>query len=208
MPKLIDLTLKDFLEAVAAKTPTPGGGAVAASAAASGAALGVMVARYSDPKACAEVGVELEHLMRLLGRLVDEDAEAYQRVDAALSMAKESPEQKKVRSEAMQKAFRKAAEVPLGVMGSALAALKRLPVLGREGNRNLASDLGGAVHLLSAGMQMAHLYVRVNATGLRDAEVKQGLTSKAAELMGEAARHVQETLVAMGGGGAENPGKK
>ena len=60
MADLVDLPLKDFIQAVAAKTPTPGGGSVAAATAALGAALGVMVARYSKGEACAGAAADLE----------------------------------------------------------------------------------------------------------------------------------------------------
>src|SRR5437773_1034640 len=45
---LKDLKLADFIEAVSAKTPTPGGGSVAAAASAMGAALGIMAPRVTD----------------------------------------------------------------------------------------------------------------------------------------------------------------
>jgi len=43
-----EMRLSDFLEKIAAKTPTPGGGSVSAAVGAMGAALGVMTARYSE----------------------------------------------------------------------------------------------------------------------------------------------------------------
>ena len=198
MPPLVDLPLKDFIQAVAAKMPTPGGGAVAAAAAAQGAALAVMVARYSKGARCAGAAAELERHVSALTALVDEDAEAYRRVDAAIQLPKKSDEEKARRGESMEAAFAQAAEVPLRLMETALAALRQLPILGEEGSRRLASDLGGAVHMLSAGMQMAQLYVRVNAASLRDAALRERLTARSLDLMREAAVVIQSTLSAMG----------
>ena len=47
MPRLEDLSLADYLGALAAKSPTPGGGAVASTTGATAAALAGMVVAYS-----------------------------------------------------------------------------------------------------------------------------------------------------------------
>ncbi|MDP6957480.1 MAG: cyclodeaminase/cyclohydrolase family protein, partial [Planctomycetota bacterium] len=44
---LADQTLRDFLEQVASRNPTPGGGSVSAMAGSLGAALGIMTARFT-----------------------------------------------------------------------------------------------------------------------------------------------------------------
>lgn len=198
MPALIDLPLRDFVAAVAARTPTPGGGAVAAAAAAQGAALGVMVARYSKGDACAAAAAALDGHVAALVALVDEDAEAYRQVDAALQLPKKTDAEKQRRQDSMQAAFKAAAGVPLRLMETALEALRQLPALAREGNANLASDLGGAIHLLSAAMQMAQLYVRVNTASMRDVALRDSLAARSRDLMQGAASVIQATLTAMG----------
>ena len=200
MPNLVDLSLKDFTNAVAAKTPTPGGGSVGAAAAAQGAALAVMVARFSKGEACAGAAIELEPVVSNLTALVDADAEAYSLVDAALKLPKGTDEEKKRRRESLQSALKKAAEVPLKTMEQALEGMRPLAVLAREGNTNLSSDLGGAVQMLSTGLQIASLNVQVNVAGIRDKNVKQELSSRSSQMMQEAARLVQETLRAMESG--------
>jgi formiminotetrahydrofolate cyclodeaminase len=192
---LVDLPLKDFLAAVAARTPTPGGGSVAAAAAGAGTALGIMVARYSSTDGCARAVPDLEKHLTALTGLVDADAHAYDGVKKAMELPKGSDQRK----EAMQAALVKAAEVPLQTMAAALDAMRSLPVLAKEGNTNLSSDLGGAVHLLSTGLQIAALNVQVNVASIRDKDVKQKLASRSSQLMQDAARLVQETLAAMAG---------
>src|SRR5947208_875693 len=77
--------LGEFLEQVGAKTPAPGGGAVASTVGALACALGRMVVAYSvQKKALAEHWGELERAGTVLARageimleLAEEDAAAY-----------------------------------------------------------------------------------------------------------------------------------
>ena len=83
--KLEGLSINDFLDAVGAKTPTPGGGAVAAVVSAIGAALGRMVLNYSiGKKSMSEHDglhrrtlKELDDLAQEALRLSEADARAY-----------------------------------------------------------------------------------------------------------------------------------
>src|SRR5262245_33046677 len=85
MTGLASLTLHDFLAQVGAKTPAPGGGAVASAAGAIAAALAKMVVSYSiGKKSLAEhqpmlqqAAGSLERASALLLALADEDAAAY-----------------------------------------------------------------------------------------------------------------------------------
>src|SRR5262245_5876212 len=85
MQPLASYTIADFLEALAARTPTPGGGAVASAVGATAAALARMVVAYSLGKkslaahqpALEIAARELDVARALLLRLADEDAAAY-----------------------------------------------------------------------------------------------------------------------------------
>ena len=119
-----DRTLEEFLAAVAAPTPTPGGGSVSALAGALSVALSRMVAGLARGKKGYE-SVESE-LVQLEGRakktqarleaLIDEDAKAYDAVMAAMRSPKSTDQEKAARVEAMQRAYRRATEVPLETM--------------------------------------------------------------------------------------------
>src|SRR5690242_8358619 len=116
-----DKTINEFLSAVAAPTPTPGGGSVSALAGALSAALSRMVAGLAQGKtgyeAVAAELAEIENrgrkLQSRLEALIDEDARAYDLVIAAMRMPKTSDAEKAARVAAMQSAYRKATEVPL-----------------------------------------------------------------------------------------------
>lgn len=165
-----EMRLADFLEKVAAKTPTPGGGSVSAVVGALGAALGVMTSRYSG-------AVESEHALDALKGeflpLADQDAEAYGQVNKALALPKGTDDDKKRRKAALQIALSEAADVPLKGMEMAARGLEVLAELAPRCNKNLTSDLSGAARFLAAALEGCAENVAVNARALVD-KVRQG----------------------------------
>ena len=76
---LLDLSLREFLEAVASEDPTPGGGSAAALAVAISAGLTAMVARASTGWSEASAAVaQAERLRKRVAPLAQRDAEAYE----------------------------------------------------------------------------------------------------------------------------------
>ena len=85
-----DDTIAAFLDQLAARVPTPGGGVTAALHAAQAAALLAMVARYSDgPRYDAElmnrISTEADGLREDALALAEADAEAFGAVAAAVA---------------------------------------------------------------------------------------------------------------------------
>lgn len=179
-----DSRLKEFLQAVAAKTPTPGGGSVSAAVGALGAALGVMTARFSD---AGEPEHVLDGLKDELLKLIDVDAEAYGQVNSALALPKATDEEKKRRKQALQNALAEAAEVPLKAMLLAARALGALSELAPRCNKHLASDLAGATYFLEAALLGCGENVRINAAALVDKERAGRLTQEHGRLVAQAA---------------------
>jgi formiminotetrahydrofolate cyclodeaminase len=191
---LVDLKLTDFIESVAAKTPTPGGGAVAAAACALGSALGVMAARFSaGPESLAAAG-SLEEMKVAFVPMVDQDAEAYDAVSTAFGLPKGTDEEKRRRKEAIQRALKDAAEVPLKVCLTAVRALELLVDLAPHCNKNLVSDLASGAIMLSAGLESASHNVRINASMLVDKEVAARLTAEDARLTARGAELRKQVL--------------
>ena len=160
-----DDRIKDFLESVAAKRPTPGGGSVSALVGSLGAALGVMTARFSS-NAEAEQG--LDALKNELVALADADAEAYGLVSSAMSLPKDSDDTKRRRKEALQAALGDASEVPLKGMAMCAKGLDLLAVLGPSCNKHLVSDLAAACGFLWAALEGCGENVRINSGSLSD----------------------------------------
>jgi len=184
-----------FLEEVAAPTPTPGGGSVAALAGALAAALTSMVCnltlnRESEASAAKElkpVLEEAEALRQELAVLVEEDARAYQQVLEAYRLPKASAAEKEERSNAIQQAMEGAARVPLKVAAGAVKLLELVPLVLERGLPSAASDAGVAAYMAQGALKGAALNVRTNLSSLRDTKSYQeqlsSFEARAQELM-------------------------
>ncbi len=165
-----DTTVEQFLAAVAAPTPTPGGGSVSALAGALSAALSRMVAGLARGKRGYEgVESELEQIeirgeviQARLEALINEDARAYEAVIAAMRMPKSSEKEKAARVNAMQAAYRKATEVPLETMEHCVEALELAEASVKKGNRSATTDAAVAILLAEAAIRGASLNCAVN----------------------------------------------
>ncbi len=165
-----------FLEAVAAKTPTPGGGSVAALAGALAAALAAMVGRltasrrkYAEVKeAMAEMIVQAEKLRAALTRRMEEDSAAFEAVMRAYKMPKSNEAEQAARAAAIHEAMVHAAEVPLATARDALAAMELAHLAASKGNVNAVTDAATAAWMAMAAIQGAALNVRINAASVED----------------------------------------
>jgi len=184
--KTTDISVGEFLQRLAGGSATPGGGSVAALSGALSAALCAMVGRLTIGRTRYREGwAEMEQTLtaadRLMNRLldlVDQDIEAYNRVMAAFRMPKETKDQKTSRQEAIQKAIRQAAVVPM----ETLKALSELTGLIEKamavGNPNCFTDAGVAAVLTRAAALGAAYNVRINLSGIEDQEFKNTLKSE------------------------------
>lgn len=160
MQKFKNQTLKSYLDLLASRNPTPGGGSVAALAAALGAGLISMVANYSIKKSnppflnkkMQALLLKSEKLRKRLLDLVDLDAQAY----LGVVKTRNAGPQKK------QKALKKAREVPMEVCRLCYGVIQLTPILIKEGNRYLLSDVQVAAELLVAAFHSAMINVEIN----------------------------------------------
>ena len=199
-----DLTIAGFLAGLGSNDPTPGGGAAAAVAGATGAALIAMVARLTVGKTGFEA-VELDMaaaieradaaVERFL-RLADEDADAFEMVMAGFRMPKATEEEKSARSAAIQEASRGAADVPLSVASLAAGLIELARDVTAGGNANAASDGLSAAASLYAAVLSASANVSINAAGLRDSAARDAYLDQIAEIRGQADRGLAEAEAA------------
>jgi formiminotetrahydrofolate cyclodeaminase len=160
----------DFLSAVAAKSPAPGGGAVASASGALAAALAQMVVSYSigrkdlleQQEELRLAAAKLERARELFLRLADEDAAAY----SQLNTLQKLPPGDARRAAELPDAQRLAVQVPQSVAATAIELLRLFEQLARISNRYLRSDLGIAADLAEATVRAALWNVRINAEGL------------------------------------------
>ncbi len=200
--KLTALTVKGFADETLRESPAPGGGSVAAYMGALGAALGTMVAnlsahkpgwddRWEEFSRWADKGVELE--AELL-HLVDEDTEAFNRIMAAFGMPKSTDEDKRLRSEAIQKATLFAAQVPLETMKASFKAFEICKAMAETGNPNSVSDAGVGALAARAAVLGAGLNVKINASSLKNKAQAEALINEANNLMADADKAEREVM--------------
>ena len=160
MKKYSNHTLKEYVDALSARTPVPGGGSAVALVAALASALISMVAQYSikpdQPKPVQRkfqnILAKNERLRKRLLQLVDADAEAYLKV----VQSRHSGQNKK------KFALRNARGVPQEVCRLCYATLQLTPFLAERGNQYLLSDVEVALELLSAAFHSAKINVEIN----------------------------------------------
>ena len=208
--KLVDGTVRSFLDDLASESPAPGGGSVAALAGALAGALVAMVGRLTlgrQKYAAVEADMRdlvgrAEKLRRRLTGLVDADTEAYNRVAAAYGLPKGSPEEKNARGEAIQAGLRAAAEVPLEVCRACTEVLALAEHAAENGNTNAASDAKVAALLAAAGFEGAAANVAINLAAMNDAEFRARAERALQELRGKVGEHssnVHESLARRAG---------
>jgi len=188
--KLIDLSLKAFMNETASDSPAPGGGSVAAYMGALGVSLGTMVANLSVHKKgwedrwkeFSDWAVTGKEIQNKLLNLVDEDTQAFNRIMEAFSLPKKSDEEKKSRESAVQEATKNAALVPLKVMEIAFSAFGLIKAMVEQGNPNSISDAGVGALALRACIKGAFLNVKINASGLKDKNFVKSVIEKGAEI--------------------------
>jgi len=179
-----------FLDAVAANSAAPGGGAVAALAGALSAALVAMVGRltvgkrrYADVQdEATEAVARAEKLRASLTAAMDEDSAAFNAVMAAYKLPKPTEEEQTLRDAAIQAAMAHATEIPLATARAALEALELALLVASRGNVNAASDAATAAWMAMASIQSAALNVRVNAAGIQDTTRKETWLTELSEI--------------------------
>jgi formiminotetrahydrofolate cyclodeaminase len=191
---LVDDKIRDFVGSVAASSPTPGGGSVAALCGALSGSLTAMVCNLTIGKdKYDEVRPEMERalgesskLVERLLELVDEDAQAYRSVIAALRLPKETTEEKEKRLDAMQNGLRRAIAVPIEVMELSLEAMRLAYLAVRKGNEGALSDAGSGALVAFAALHAASMNVKINLKEIQDKEFKEEITDKLGEMEEEA----------------------
>lgn len=192
-----DQTITDFIDDVAQGSATPGGGAVAALAGATGAALEEMVCNLTvDKEGYEDVAEELGDIAdeltanrtRLL-ELADEDAAAFNEVMDAY----QTPEGEG-RAEAIEEASKLATEVPLETAEECLAVLQHARTVTEKGNRNAVTDGGTGALLTHAGLQAALYNVTVNLGTIEDEGFVADVGSRTAEIEAEAEAALEEVM--------------
>ncbi len=202
---LTEKTVDSFLSELSSSSPAPGGGSVAALAAALGCALTSMVCRLTiGKKKYVEVQAEMESVLQeaedlrlRAGRLIDTDTEAFQKVMDAFALPKESEEERAARLTAIESATQKATLVPLQVMRLVQEASLLSATVAEKGNRNSLSDTGVAALMLLSACRGAQLNVEINLSGLQDRQFIQTVTEESIQIASQVEERLNSTLQAV-----------
>jgi len=197
--KLVDLTVKAFMEETASESVAPGGGSVSACIGSLGAALGTMVANLSSHKRgwdekwelYSDWAVKGKEVQEKLLTLVDEDTKAFNRIMDAYGLPKSTEEEQAERREAIRKVTIGAIDVPFSIMNTAYKGYEVAEAMIREGNPNSVTDAGVAVLALGTAIEGAWMNVLVNAEEMTgDPDVK-GVLQRGKKLLEQSAKESQ-----------------
>jgi len=187
MSEIKDLSVQQFLDRLASKAATPGGGSAAALMGAQSAALTSMVCnltlgkpKYAEVEADMQaLLVRCEALRAELTGMIKADVDVFDRLMACYALPKETEDEKARRSEAIQTVLKDATEVPLACAKACAQAIALSKIAAEKGNLGVISDAGAAVMAAYGGLKSAALNVYINANSLKDKTFAQ---AKLAEL--------------------------
>jgi formiminotetrahydrofolate cyclodeaminase len=176
MSDIKDQSIQIFLDELASKSATPGGGSVAALMGAQSAALTSMVCNLTigKPK-YVEIEIEMQALLeksealrQKLTDLIQADIDVFNRLMAKYALPKESDQEKILRSEAIQAVLKEATQIPLDCARACAEAVKLSKFAANIGYLGAISDAGAAVMAGYCGLKTAALNVYINTNSLKD----------------------------------------
>ena len=203
---LLQQSVRQFVEAVAARTAAPGGGSVSALMGALGAALGAMVGwltygRRKYEHLDADVRASIPPLVEVqeeLLRAIDRDAEAFDDYMAALALPKGTAAEVDARRSALQEGLKRATLVPLRTMELADRAWEPLLRIARIGQYSSRSDVEVGAKALEAAVYGAHRNVLINLGGIKDETFRTDTGAHARALLERAQQQLVELQAVIG----------
>ena len=171
-----NMTVEQFAMQTASNEPVPGGGSISALAGALAAALTEMVAgltigkkKYAEveeemKKAVAPMHEICEHLLDDIKR----DSESFDLYMQALTLPKETEEEKAARTKAMQDGLKAAVAVPLSVAKRAYEVMPYAEVMVTKGNKTAVTDALVATMMARTAVLGALFNVKINLESIKD----------------------------------------
>ena len=165
---------QDFINELASKAPTPGGGGASAYCGALATALASMVGNLTVGKKTyaavedevKEALAQLEEQRNKLIELIDKDAQVFDPLSRAYRLPRATSEELVHKNKVMQQALVGATEVPLEIMEICAQVITTSKFLAHNGSRLALSDVGVAVLFAKAALKGASLNVYANASSM------------------------------------------
>ncbi len=179
--------MKDFLDALSSKEPTPGGGGASALVAAVSCSLCSMVANLTTGKKkyaqyqdkIDEYLVLLEEKNKILQEDIEKDAKAFAPLAAAYSLDKNTPDYDRI----MEKALYDAAYAPKEILADIYSLVPVIEDLSVMGSRLAISDVAVAATCLIAAMEGCVLNIYINTGSMKDEGCAQRLNKEATDMV-------------------------
>ncbi|AUS77744.1 formimidoyltetrahydrofolate cyclodeaminase [Actinoalloteichus sp. AHMU CJ021] len=178
-----------FLDELAARTPTPGGGASSALHAAQAAALVGMVGRYSDGAKYAEhadtigrIVAESDDVREAALAVAARDAAAFEAVGHAYALPRGTEPQEVERRQAIERALVASAAPPVEVVELTDRIVGLAEGLLPIGNRNVVTDIACAAEAARAAAVTARVNIEINRAGIKDEPTRTELAAQAARV--------------------------
>ena len=197
-----NMTIQHFAMQTASNEPVPGGGSISALAGSLAAALTEMVAgltigkkKYADVE--EEMKAAVEPMKAVCAQLLDDikrDSESFDQYMQALTLPKETEEEKEARTEAMQNGLKAAVEVPLSVAKAACGILPYAETMVIKGNRTAVTDALVATMMARTAVLGAGFNVKINLESIKDQEYVDRIGKEVAELEKQAIEQEKKIL--------------
>lgn len=185
-----EMTIEAFAAQTASNDPVPGGGSISALAGSLAAALTEMVAGLTiGKKKYAEVEEEMKAVIPGMQSareqlLVDikRDSESFNLYMQALSLPKDTDEEKAARTAAMQNGLKEAVKVPLSVAKASVAILPAAELMVTKGNRSAVTDGLVAAMMARTAVLGALFNVKINLQSIKDEAFVSKIAKEVREL--------------------------
>lgn len=170
-----NMTVEQFAMQTASNEPVPGGGSISALAGALAAALTewwqdspsarkIRGVEEEMKKAVAPMHEICEHLLDDIKR----DSESFDLYMQALTLPKETEEEKAARTKAMQDGLKAAVAVPLSVAKRAYEVMPYAEVMVTKGNKTAVTDALVATMMARTAVLGALFNVKINLESIKD----------------------------------------
>ena len=189
-----NLTIEQYNKILASSAPTPGGGSALAQVGTIACslvemAINVTLTKPADDERVEYLNRQLEAVARAkraLYKLSNDDATAFQRIIDTLRLPKSTEEEKTHRSCELQKAYHRAAIVPLDVMNICREILKLcrvriMPYL----SKYVSSDCVIAMDLCKTVAKSCLINVHANTSLITEPTLKNTLERQGADILQE-----------------------
>ena len=192
---LAGMSVREFIEKIAARTSAPGGGSASAAMAAMGTGLGAMVAKltqgvrkFEEVEPFMQKHIPVLHgLTKQLIPMIDADTSAFNEFMEGLRMPRSTIEEKTARTVKMQAGLKIAIQVPLNTMRLGNKAWDALYEVAQYGNPASKSDIQVGAKALETGIWGAYQNVLINIKNVKNKEYK-AVTLKEAESLEKRSR--------------------